>query len=80
MPRGNPDLKLDNTRWPQERTDLLRNMFKVGYTDQEIARATGATVRAVIGKRLRLKLKRWSRDDGPLEAALRRADRERRET
>lgn len=78
MPRGNPDLKLDNKRWPQAREERLRRMFAQGCTDEQIARELEITVRAVIGKRLRLKLRRWNKDEGPLEAALRRAQREKR--
>lgn len=77
MPRGNPDLKLNNTPWPRERTERLRRMFTQGLTDRQIAAELGVSVRSVIGKRLRLGLMRWSRyDDDPLKAALRRRQRE----
>lgn len=80
MPRGNPNLRLNNTPWPEDRTQRLRRMFSAGCTDEEIALAVGVTVRAVVGKRNRLKLKRWNKEQGPLEAALRRAAKEKRES
>lgn len=76
MPRGNPNLQLNNTPWPQERTDRLRRMFAAGCRDEEIAQALQLTTRAVIGKRLRLGLKRYRSGDA-LQTALRRAERER---
>lgn len=78
MPRGNPNLKLNNARWPEAREARLRLMFAAGRTDEAIAQELGVTVRAVVGKRNRLKLKRWNKEasGGALEAALRRAERE----
>ena len=76
MPRGNPNLNLNNTPWPQERSNRLRHLFALGTTDQGIAEELGVSVRAVIGKRLRLGLKRYAPGD-PLETALRRFRRER---
>lgn len=73
MPRGDPNLHLNNTPWPAERTAVLRRMFVAGCSDAEIALALAVTKRAVIGKRLRLGLKRWIKhDDDPLALALRR--------
>lgn len=79
MPRGNPNLHLDNTPWPPERTDRLRHLFALGATDQRIAEKLGVSVRAVIGKRLRLGLKRYTPGDA-LETALRRSRREKAKT
>lgn len=75
MPRGNPNLHLNNTPWPTERTNRLRHLFALGTTDQRIAEELGISVRAVIGKRLRLGLKRYASGDA-LEEALRRSRRE----
>lgn len=75
MPRGNPNLHLDNTPWPTERTNRLQHLFALGTTDQRIAEELRISVRAVIGKRLRLGLKRYRPGDA-LQTALRRAERE----
>lgn len=79
MPRGNRNLQLDRTPWPQARTERLRRLFAEGSTDEKIAEALGVTQRAVIGKRLRLGLRRlpeYSNDpDDPLAMALRRQAR-----
>lgn len=78
MPRGNPNLHLvDKRPWPQERADQLKRLFVAGCSDEEIALALAITKRAVIGKRLRLGLRRWIKhDDDPLTMALRRWVRE----
>ena len=78
MPRGNPGLKLNNTPWPEERAQRLKRLFSNGLTDKQIASELGVTVRAVIGKRRRLRLIRWikSNADDPLALALRRWTRD----
>lgn len=77
MPRGNPALRLDNTPWPEARTNRLRHLFALGCKDARIAEELGVSIRAVIGKRLRLKLLRVpAQADDPLLLAVRRAERE----
>lgn len=77
MPRGNPNLRLLNTPWPEERVQRLRRMLAAGCTDEEIALALQVTIRAVIGKRRRLGVLRMGKlTDDPLEMALRRKERE----
>lgn len=73
MPRGNPNLRLDNTPWPEVRTNRLRHLFALGCTDVQIAEALGVSTHAVIGKRGRLGLRRVAGPtDDPLTLALRR--------
>lgn len=75
MPRGNPNLHLNNAPWPEERTERLKRLFAAGQTDQQIAQELGVSVRSVMGKRRRLKLLRVSHAGDPLEMALGRARR-----
>lgn len=78
MPRGDPNLCLLNTPWPEERTKRLRRMFAAGQSDKEISLALGVSIRAVLGKRRRLGLLRMHKfTNDPLETALRRVQRER---
>ena len=42
--------------WSDERTAALRRLLREGLTDPDIADRLGVTLRAVIGKRHRLKL------------------------